>query len=395
MNRLLLFALLLLPALGSHAQEVTSSCFTEALMARYAAETGESLAQPASAETFVQRDDDMVIPVVVHVVWNQSYLNIPDGVIMYILNQLDEDFNMENTNSSSVRPVFQSVRANAGIRFCLAEVDPAGNPTTGIEHFQTTATWFNPNTQADAMKMPPLGLSAWDPTRYLNIWVCDLNGFSGAGVGGYSYLPVGTMPGSWRDGVVVDALTGFSTTLRTFTHEVGHYLGLKHPFEGNSCTPGDGFSDTPPTNSATFSCSNTSLMKCGALTQYENFMDYSGCGAMFTVQQTTYMQGILNGLRASMLSALPACVVQAGIAGRSVAQVRVFPNPARGQLNITGLPAVAIKAHLFDRAGREVRSEWLRTGSSTIDLVHIAAGSYVLLLDLPEAPVARPVVVME
>lgn len=245
------------------------------------------------------------IPVVFHVVWNTAAENIPSAAIQAVVNQMNQDYAAANPDLSGVRAPFTGVIGQPNIEFCLAQFDPAGNPTDGITRTQTTATWFNPDTQTDAMKSPPLGRSPWDPTRYLNIWVCDIT--SGAGGGGitlgYAYLPVGGMVGSAIDGIVIDYQYGMALSSRTATHEAGHYLGLLHPW-GNSggCGQDDGFTDTPNTDTPTFSCANTNLMKCGVLTQYENFMDYSNCPAMFTQQQGAYMTGVLTGVRASLLT---------------------------------------------------------------------------------------------
>ncbi|HMC96030.1 MAG TPA: GEVED domain-containing protein, partial [Flavobacteriales bacterium] len=155
-------------------------------------------------------------------------------------------------------------------------------------------------------KAPPQGISPWDPDHYLNIWVCDIT--SGATGGtitvGYAYLPTGGVVGSNIDGLVIDYNYGLDVGSRTATHEIGHYFGLMHTFdEGGACVNADGFADTPTSDSPTFSCANTNLVKCGVLTQYENFMDYSSCTAMFTDQQAAYMAGILTGVRSSLLDA--------------------------------------------------------------------------------------------
>ncbi len=245
------------------------------------------------------------IPVVFHVVWNTSAENIPASAIEAVVAQMNQDYSANN-NTSGVRATFQGSIADTGIQFCLATTDPSGNPTDGITRTQTSASWFNPETQTNAMKAPPLGKSPWNPLKYLNIWVCDIH--SGAGGGGitlgYAYLPVGGMVGSNIDGIVIDYLYGMALNSRTATHEAGHYLGLDHTWGDGGCSSGsdDGFSDTPNTDSPTFSCANPNLMKCGTLTQYENFMDYADCSAMFTNQQANYMNNVLNGVRSGLLT---------------------------------------------------------------------------------------------
>jgi hypothetical protein len=252
----------------------------------------------------VERGGTLTIPVVVHVVWNTAAENVPTATINAIIAELNADFGGTNSDINQVRPTFNGVVDNPGFQFCLAQVAPNGSATTGIVRVQTTDTWFNPDTETDNMKSAPTGSPAWDPSRYLNIWICDIT--SGATGGtitvGYAYLPVGGVVGTSIDGLVIDYDYGTQPGARTATHEIGHYFGLLHTFDDEgACVNADGFVDTPTSNSPTFSCSNTNLTKCGVLTQYENFMDYSDCTVMFTAQQSAYMTSILNSERGDLL----------------------------------------------------------------------------------------------
>lgn len=251
------------------------------------------------------RGGTYTIPVVVHVVWNTAAENVPTATIQALIDEMNEDYSASNSDISGVRSSFISAIGDVGFQFCLAQVDPNGAATTGITRTQTTDTWFDPDTQTNDMKSAPLGKAPWDTERYLNIWICDIT--SGATGGtitvGYAYLPTGGIVGSNIDGLVIDYDYGTELGGRTATHEVGHYFGLLHTFDDDgACVNADGFTDTPTSNSPTFSCTNTSLMKCGVLTQYENFMDYSNCTAMFTDQQAAYMANILTGVREGLLT---------------------------------------------------------------------------------------------
>lgn len=273
-------------------------------------------ALPRIAMADASRGGSFTIPVVFHVVWNTAAENIPASAINAVMNQLNQDYSASNSNIGGVRSTFTNSIGNVGFQFCLAQFDPQGNPTTGITRTQTSVTWFDPDTQTNDMKSPPLGKSAWDPTRYLNVWVCDIS--SGASGGlvtlGYAYLPTAGVVGTSIDGLVVDYQYGMALSSRTSTHEIGHYFGLQHPWGGGngSCSADDGFTDTPNTDSPTFSCANSNLQKCGVLTQYENFMDYSNCSAMFTNQQGNYMAGILTGIRSSLLASTGCSIVPTG-----------------------------------------------------------------------------------
>lgn len=249
------------------------------------------------------RDGVHKIPVVVHVVWNTNEENVSNTTINNIMVQINADYQALNSDYNNVRAAFLNSRGNPQIEFCLASFDPSGEPTTGIIRKQTSKSWFNPETEMDDMKFLPNGSPTWNTSKYLNIWICDISSGATGGfvTAGYTYLPQTGVVGTASDGVVLDYTYG--TSGRTATHEIGHYLGLLHPWgnDNGNCDPGDGISDTPPTDSPTFSCSNSNLMKCGALTQFENFMDYSTCPRMFTNGQASVMSGILTGMRSSLL----------------------------------------------------------------------------------------------
>lgn len=307
MTRSALLAVLVLMVPQLHGQHHHRDCAAHHLTQRYLTEQGLSgtVADHLPRVAPEERGGTFTIPVVVHVVWNTAAENVPTSAITAIIEELNRDYSQSNTDLSSVRSSFQGVIGNVGFQFCLAQVDPQGNPTTGIVRVQTTDTWFDPDTQTNAMKSAPLGSAAWNPSQYLNIWVCDITSGSTGGfiTVGYAYLPVGGVVGSSIDGLVIDVNYGLDIGARTATHEIGHYFGLQHTFDdGGECTNTDGFADTPTSDSPTYTCSNTNLVKCGVLTQYENFMDYSNCTAMFTDQQAAYMQGVLAGVRSALLN---------------------------------------------------------------------------------------------
>lgn len=303
-GRTLLALICLASTLGVAAQErCPSRTITERWMQTHGLHEDLAAMASGSEQQGLRGGGLQTIPVVVHVVWNTTAENVSNAVVHAIIDRMNADYQALNADYDDARPVFLSSRGDAQIAFCLASIDPDGNPTDGILRTHTTETWFNPDTETDDMKQDP-----WDPSHYLNIWICDISSGATGGLvtAGYAYLPVGGMVGSPIDGLVLDYSYGTGASSRTATHEVGHYLGLDHPWGNNNCVPGDGISDTPATDSPTFSCNNTGLMKCGTLTQYENFMDYSDCSMMFTSGQTAVMNGVLNGIRSGLLNS-PGC----------------------------------------------------------------------------------------
>jgi len=252
----------------------------------------------------------LTVPVAVHVVWNTSAENVPDATIQAMVATMNEDYQGLNPDFGNVRAAFTGVQDFPNITFCLAQVDPNGAATTGITRTQTTETWFDPDLETNDMKSAPKGIAPWDPSSYLNIWICDIASGLGGGLitTGYAYLPVGGMVGSAIDGIVIDYNYGLSAGSRTASHEAGHYLGLQHPWGTNGgCVDDDGFTDTPSTDGPTFSCVPTTQTSCNVLTQYENFMDYSDCSCMFTAQQSAQMVNVLTGVRSALLSSAGGC----------------------------------------------------------------------------------------
>ena len=135
--------------------------------------------------------------------------------------------------------------------------------------------------------------------KYLNVWVCE----EASGAAGYAYLPgsVNNFGNSWLDGIVIqNSYTGSIGTSNTFrsrtlTHEVGHWLNLRHlwggsntPGEPDNCDMDDNVADTPWTMGWT-SC-NLEGESCGSLDNVQNFLEYSYCGRMFTEGQKTRMR---------------------------------------------------------------------------------------------------------
>ncbi|MCB0771761.1 MAG: hypothetical protein KDB93_00095, partial [Flavobacteriales bacterium] len=76
--------------------------------------------------------------------------------------EMNADYQALNSDYGNVRPGFLSSRGNPQITFCLATVDPNGDPTTGITRQQTSRTWFDPDTDTDDMKFAPVGTPAWN-----------------------------------------------------------------------------------------------------------------------------------------------------------------------------------------------------------------------------------------
>jgi len=261
------------------------------------------------------KSNDVVytLPVVVHVVHKNSTENISDIQIQSQLDILNLDYRRMNADVGQVPGLFANLAADAEIEFCLASVDPNGNSTTGITRTQTNVNSFSvtsDNVKSDASG----GKSPWDTNRYLNIWICQITG----GTLGYA-TPPGT-PAS-RDGVVIGYTyfgdTGTATFPynegRTGTHEVGHYLGLRHIWGDGNCGIDDGINDTPLQEAGYGGCPNfgsTSTISCGSQDMFMNYMDYTNdaCMFMFTQNQVDLMRYVIENYRSTLMqSSAVAC----------------------------------------------------------------------------------------
>ena len=247
------------------------------------------------------------IPVVVHVVYYNSTENISTAQVQSQIDILNEDFRRLNADASNTPSIFQAVAADTEIEFCLATTDPNGNSTTGITRTSTSQTSFSTN---DGVKYSSSGgVNAWNTAKYLNIWVCDISG----GILGYAQFPGGP---SSSDGVVCDYAyfgnIGTATSPydlgRTATHEVGHWLNLRHIWGDSNC--GNDFcNDTPEHSASNYGCpSYPSTSNCNGNgtsgDMFMNYMDYTNdaCMNIFTQDQKTRMIACINNNRSGLLT---------------------------------------------------------------------------------------------
>lgn len=266
----------------------------------------------------------VTIPVVVHVFNNGEAIgtgaNISDAQVLSQITVLNEDYRRMagtpgGTNNSGAA-------VDVEVEFCLAQIDPNGNPTTGIDRVNIGQNGIFEIDAADAQsQMNALKPSSiWDPSQYMNMWSVGFNGFSG--LLGYAQFPGGTAN---TDGVVVDYrhfgssdYNDGSFTLnapydkgRTMTHEVGHFLGLFHTFQGGCAgtgsTGGDFCADTPAVGSPNSGCPTIdSCPTDPGNDMVENYMDYTNdsCMDTFTADQKARIVAVLGSFvnRASLTS---------------------------------------------------------------------------------------------
>lgn len=259
----------------------------------------EDHTQSFERSPLLRSEKTIIIPVVFHVLFNTTSEKITKDVLQSQIDVLNEDFQRLNADQTNL----WSQAANVNIEFRLATVAPDKSATDGMLHKFTNKSFFQAND--DMMFDSKGGSNAWPTDQYLNIWVCDLFGNKI----GYAQLPGG---GAFEtDGVVLDYLAVGRTYNsskfglgRTGTHEVGHWLNLRHIWGDGDCDKDDFVADTPPSSYPTFGCQSDKTT-CGSLDMTGNFMDYSNdqCMNLFTEGQKNRMRALFNtgGFRASIL----------------------------------------------------------------------------------------------
>lgn len=279
---------------GQSHQHGVEPCGThaayESLMERYPdIEVRRNALIQNSLRTTSTGDSILVIPVVFHVLHEYGSENISKTRILNEIDRMNTYFQRLNADTTQIVSAFQGLIGRVNIEFRLATKDPGGNCTDGINRIATQEAEFGDYASK---------VDQWATDRYLNIYTAKVAGSGSSGPG--LVLAYATFPGTifWYDGIVTraDAVYGggFDDGW-TLNHEVGHYLGLLHPWgvgQVDTECGDDGISDTPVT-AGSFGC-DLEKDDCnpGTIENVQNFMDYCACGLpqMFTTEQASVMR---------------------------------------------------------------------------------------------------------
>lgn len=244
------------------------------------------------------------------------------------------------------------------------------------------------------------GADAWDATKYLNIWVCSLMGRSL----GYSSLPGDPAD---KDGVVINydvfgsrgTLRAPYTLGRTATHEIGHWLGLKHIWGDTTCGSDD-VDDTPTQTSYNYNCPTFPKMSsCSPNANGDMFMNYmdltnDGCMNMFTNGQKQKMRSLfaLGKVRNSFLNSFACDPGQASggplptdtaivVVAKPAGSFSIYPNPAVHSVTVTPTGDFALSnktINVYNMSGKVVLTHTFYFNTEKLDVSSLPAGVYII-----------------
>ncbi len=423
------------PSCGSHHLMHHHRHENKSLL-EYSNEMLETIQNAANQHHSSRNYEDLyVIPVVFHVVYNNEQENLADSVILKQMEILNQAYRRHNANASQTRPVFLDLVADTKIEFKLAELDPNGQPTSGITRTQTDIThfggtlpynqnqtneiqqWVNDSLYINWFRLTDSnsgGIDPWDPNRYLNIWIGDLrilepliNNFEELVFIGLATPPLDHQ--NWPQDMI-QPLIGFNQGVlmhyvavgdnnpnsfpnpyqnlnspikrgKVLVHEVGHYLGLRHIWGDGDCTMDDYIADTPnASNHSNWGCNlnaNTCTDNINGVdlpNMVENYMDYSSgtCQNSFTLGQADLMRSVLEIYRPFLAETISTL----GNTNSDLAQdFIIYPNPFTNEIHISNVDATS-PFYMHNISGKVVLSGELVQGK--IYAEELAPGTYFL-----------------
>lgn len=346
--------------------------------------------EAGTVRNYDKTNNILTIPVVVHVVFRGINDSLNMNRIISNINSLNNDYNMENADTTLIPAYYRPRAGSVGIRFALANLDPNLQPTTGVTYTKTTVTTFSLDNTIKTTSLG--GHDIWDRNNYLNIWTGRLSG----SVLGYAQFPGGPAA---SDGVVIDyryfGIQGTGSTApfnrgRTTTHEVGHWLGLVHIW-GDATCGSDNVNDTPVSQEANYGCPTYPHITCnnGANNNTEggdmfmNYMDYADdrCMYMFTSGQALRMTNFLSQAPRSNLLSSYALTGNTPEVDPELA-IQVYPNPSAD-----GVFRIALDYRVRDNASVKVVNAMgaevarLNHTAEVLDLSTQSSGIYFILLE--------------
>ena len=326
--------------LQKNPKKQTKDQFESWMAPKVAAKKAQRLANFAGKST---TEEVVTIPIVVHVIHSGVPVgtdeNIADEQIFSQITVLNQDYRRQagtpgfNTNE---------IGADVEMEFCMAQRDPNGLKTNGIDRVYATGLFSNGSwdmQEIEALK----ARTQWDPEKYVNIWTFksvtlaatyQIYGYSqfplGSGLDGLENVDPTMTTEAIYDGIILDASCMGSSDIypgghydvagrdkgRTLSHEMGHYFGLRHIWgDANNCTADDFCADTPIAKTQhQGNCPGDTADSCPSspgFDMWQNYMDYTNdtCLNIFTQDQKDRIRTVLeNSPRRSTLGTAGSCI---------------------------------------------------------------------------------------
>lgn len=313
-----------------------------------------------SASIFLNAQE-IIIPVVVHIVYNNESQNISDAQVYSQIAALNRDYGATNADTILIPEALRDSITDMDLHFELVTADPLGNPTNGITRTESIITQWNlysagENNVEKIKSSSTNGIDPWNPECILNIWVCNFI------VPGYAPPPGGDPE---ADGLVMhshyfgngDVFSLGSDSGRITVHWVGHWLGL------HDMTSVDDLDycieDDPEPEAEDF-----------------NFMHFDilsdDCTLMFFQSQKDSVHNVLATLR----SEIGNCDYTSAILTSTTETLQIFPNPANDYLVIDGLQEGTL-CKIFSMSGDCVLEIFANEKSIVLDISDFSKGLYV------------------
>lgn len=372
------------------------------------------------------------IPVIIHVIHNGqavgTFPNLAQGQINSQIQVLNDDYAGIGFNSANYPAnAFQSYAtntvitaaskdgsgrigiSNTGITFCLALKDSLGNtlPEPGIErlHWNTISGASDPASFASSstfmthMNNTVKPATIWNPSKYLNIWISDVNASAGllgfsvfpplSGLSGISGTGTATTDGLWCWAKVFGSQNIFPSGIyslpynygRTTTHELCHYFGIRHIWGDASCAT-DYCNDTPAQQGASYgsqtypylpnNCPTNSPPTGAEGVMFMNFADYTDDVAMymFTDEQKARMQtAMLNSPYRKFLGTHGLCSTGAAtvVANFSISPSVIFQGQSVSITDLSTTTSPPITSWNYFSAASTVTTSTLQNPSFTFN----------------------------
>ena len=398
--------------------------------AAYQARLAEMAQRRADAQTGITAAKGTAqypIPVVFHIVVTQTMLNRMGGTagiaqrVDSQMRVLNRDFNGKNADSTLIPSVFKPLYANVGARFGLAKLNPSNQSTPGYE-IRVLGAGVDSTFDADAggmqgstyscsdVKYATRGLTAWDASTYLNVWITNITYNGQDGILGItcppSFVPQFGFPQGELGIVLTYGAFGKRTLSsdyyisgidrgRTLTHEMGHFFELSHIWgDDNGACPGgagyqdDGISDTPIQGAENYSCPTFPHVSCSVSSpngdMFMNYMDYTDdrCMQMFSNGQKAVMAIEFGNPAGGSygLTQHPNLTYNAAAVANVTNDVAfsVSPNPGNGYITIlSNMPASIKTITVTNSMGQIVYQAAAENNAiQSIDLSAVAKGIY-------------------